>query len=324
MASKKDVSTKNAEVWCLAYYAKYLKEKGYNITGYYECRYEDECHCAHTQREIKIKPHISKWANCAKNTIDLLKIMENVITSIQSSSDYVINPKYRSMIQNVEKLRFDELLHFWFDITCYHRRIAKSDKINYKKFSRSSTPVPVEGFQFKDNIPLFKLDPEIEEDVWALQRTLRLCKKNDNTNPGNPISVKDLCCGDINCKEGVHSLQDLVCVDDMIDGKCKCPTFEQNEETKQSYIKEGQVFLEIMNRPGVNKKEKDDAIIEYNKIVFKYKKIEKYTKLIHLTEQGLIPLCERIKAKQETAPKTVEEVLQKEKKVEKIARKKYV
>lgn len=323
MSSKKDVQSKNAEVWCLAYYAKHLRQLGYNITGYYECRYGDECRGAHSQKEIKVKPHISKWAKEQKDKVDLLKIMEAVMTSIKSSSDYVLNPKYRSMIMNIDKLRFDELLNFWFDITCYHRRIAKSDKINYKKFSRSNTPVPVEGFQFKDDIPLFKLDPEIEDDVWALQRTLRLCKKNENTFPHVPISVKEICCGDINCKEGVHSLEHLVCVDNMIDGKCKCLTIEENEAKKKSYIAEGQVFLDIINKPDIDIKAKTEATIEYNKIVSKYKRIETYTKLIHLTEQGLIPLCERIKAKEATAPRTVDEVMSEVKVVRKIVKKQY-
>jgi hypothetical protein len=322
MSSKKDVQPK--EVWCLAYYAKHLRQEGYDVKGYYECRYEDGCYCAHTQKDIKIKPHISKWAKESKDKIDLLKIMEKIITIIKKSSEDVVNPKYRSMIMNIEKLRFDELLHVWFDITCYHRRIAKSDKINYKKFSRSSTPISIEGFQFKDDIPLFKLD-EIEDDVWALQRTLRLCKKNEETIPGVPIYIKELCCGDINCKEGVHALEHLVCVDNMIDGKCKCPTFEQNETMKKSYIAQGQVFLEIINCPGVEKKERADAVIEYNKIVSKYKKIEKYTKMIHLTEQGLIPLCERIKAKAKEGSDilTVDEVISNVKSVEKIKRKEY-
>jgi hypothetical protein len=300
-----------------------LRQDGYDGRGYYECRYGDDCHCAHTQKEIKIKPHISKWAKDSKDKIDLLQIMEKVTTIIKSSSDYVINPKYRSMIMNIEKLRFDELLHFWFDITCYHRRIAKSDKINYKKFSRSSTPVPVEGFQFKDDIPLFKLDPDMEETVWALQRTLRLCKKNEETLPNVPISVKELCCGDINCKEGVHALEHLVCIDNMIDGKCKCPTFEENEAQKKSYIAQGQALMEIINNINVDKKKKDETVIEYNKIVAKYKKIEVYTKLIHMTESGLIPLCERIKDKAVIAPKTVDDVLKEVKVVKRIVKKQY-
>jgi hypothetical protein len=322
MSFKKDVHSKNVEVWCLAYYAKHLRQDGYDVRGYYECRYGDDCHCAHTQKDIKIKSHISKWAKESKEKIDLLKIMDKVTVIIKSSSDYVINPKYRSMIMNIEKLRFDELLHFWFDITCYHRRIAKSDKINYKKFTRVSTPVPVEGFQFKDDIPLFKLG-EMEDDVWALQRTLRLCKKNENTIPGIPISVKELCCGDINCKEGVHSLEHLVCIDNMIDGKCKCPTFEENETQKKSYIAQGQALMEIINNIDVDKKKKDETAIEYNKIVSKYKKIEEYTKLIHMTESGLIPLCDRIKEKAVIALPTVDDILKEVKPVKKFSKKEY-
>jgi hypothetical protein len=308
MASMKD-TTINKDVWCIPTYATLLKKKGYKISNVGYCRYGDNCRGAHNHKEIKKRHDITKWETRDKSNINLSYIQDNVIETIKSSYEYVINPKYRSQIQNIDSLRFDNLLHFWFDITCYHRRIFKSDKIVFKKqwTDKQSKPPALEGFHFKDDVPQFKLNSNIEDDVWLLERTLRMCEKHDKLCPIDEISIKDLCCGDINCKEGVHNVEDLVCIDNMLYGECKCPTFEQNEQLKQDYIKQG-MLIKTKNNNNLTIEEQTDLTHQYNQIVKKYKKIEKYVRLVHLTEMGIIPLSVRLTEKELTAPKTADNI----------------
>ncbi len=306
MASTQDTIIKK-EVWCIPTFAKLLNKRGYKITNVGYCRFGDNCRGAHNEKEITERSDITKWKKRDKSNIDLLAIQDCIIETIKSSLEYVINPKYRSQIQQIDSLPFNQLLHFWYEITCYHRRIFKADKMVYKRHwtDKQSKPPAIEGYHYKDDVPQFKLPDTIEDDVWCLERTLHLCEKNENVWPNEEISIKEICCGDINCKEGVHSRADLVCVDNMLYGECKCPTMEENELQKKEYIRQGDI-INKQNTPDLPIQKRNELILQYNAIAKKYKKIEVYVKLIHMTEMGLIPLSIRKAEREKTAPKVVD------------------
>ncbi len=271
--------------WCIPYLAKYLNnELNYNIKGFLECRYGDTCRQAHCKSEVIEMDHIKAWRNRDKSSVNLLAIKKNIIQIIITSKDSVIDTKYRSQIINVETMQFDELLHFWFDITCFHRRLAK-ELPSKEHWTNRNKPNPVGGYFFKHEVPKFYLDNE--EDVWSLQRTLRMCEKYLNLSPEKSISIKDICCGDINCKEGVHAHSELVCIDNLLTGKCDCLSEEEIERTQSSLIEASEVIQEQLDDPKTNKKLKAGLISQYNEIVTKYNTL--YRKK-HLTEQGLVPL----------------------------------
>jgi hypothetical protein len=275
--------------WCIPYLARYLNEElNYNIVGNFECRYKDTCRQAHAKSDIIEMDHIKAWRNRDKSTVDLLAIKKNIIQTIMTSKDSVIDTKFRSQLVNIESMRFDELLHFWFEITCFHRRLAK-ELPSKEHWANRNKPNPVGGFFFKNDVPKFYLDNE--EDVWSLQRTLRMCEKHSNLSHDKIISLKDVCCGDINCKEGVHTLSDLVCIDNLLTGKCECLSEEDIEHQKTSLMEESEVIQEQINNPKTNKKLKSNLINQYNEIVNKYNML--FSKK-HLTDQGLIPLTVRI------------------------------
>jgi hypothetical protein len=286
--------------WCIPYFARYLNEElNYNITGHFECRYKDTCRQAHAKSEIVEMDHIKAWRNRDKSTVDLLAIKKNIIQTIMTSKDSIIDTKYRSQLHNIESMSFDELLHFWFDITCFHRRLAK-ELPSKEHWTNRNKPNPVGGFFFKNDVPKFFLDNE--EDVWSLQRTLRMCEKHVHLSPDKLISIKDICCGDINCKEGVHSLYDLVCIDNLLTGTCKCLSEEEIEGKKSILTEESDIIQEQLDDPKTNKKLKNSLIKQYNDIVNKYNTLIRKK---HLTDQGLIPLMVRIEKEKASSVATV-------------------
>jgi hypothetical protein len=116
-----------------------------------------------------------------------------------------------------------------------------------------------------------------------------------NNFPNKKIYIKDICCGDINCKEGLHDITRLVCIDNMLTGKCDCLSDEQNEQKKLELISEINKIQEIISnkdyKVSISKDKKSELIKKYNELVVEYNSINKK---IHLTNQGLIPLSIRI------------------------------
>jgi hypothetical protein len=311
-------------IWCRTYCGMSLNIQGYKIDQIFPCKYGSTCRGAHTKDEIVIKDEIKHWRKCDKSHLNLLSIYDNIIQAIESSKDMVISQKYRAQILNINKMRFDELLMFWFDITCYHRRISKELPTKKSWQNPKSKPQPMEGYNFKDDVPTFYL--ENEEDVWSLERTIHMCEKHLGVLTNPRTSVKNICIGDVNCKEGIHNREELVCIDNMLNGNCSCElkeTFNEKKIKLTTEIKEIEKKLNpSTDEDGfsvfITKKVKDELIQK-----LKEKKIESTNlfRLVHLTEFGLIPLSERQKEREKTQPVAVENIQVVETK--KVMKKKY-
>ncbi len=290
--------------WCIPYLARHLNELNFNITGHFECRYGSTCRQAHSKSEIVEMDHIKSWRNRDKSNVDLFAIKKNIIQVLVTSKDAVNDTKYRSGITNAESMSFDELLNFWFEITCFHRRLSK-DLHSKEHYTNRNKPNPIGGYFFKHEVPKFYL--ENEEDVWSLQRTLRMCEKNASLSPDKPVSLKEICCGDINCKEGVHSPSELVCIDNLLTGKCDCLSDDEIEEKKSKLMEEGDELQEQIQSIKVSKKteaHRTSLVSQYNQIVTNFNML---CRKKHLTEQGLVPLMVRID-REKSSPITVLDV----------------
>lgn len=320
MAASASVET-NKTTWCRAYYGQYLNKLGYNIIDIFPCRYGAECRGVHDISELVVKPHIHKWMRQSMARINIMNIMNNIMDVIEKSKDMVTSTKYRGIIQTTPRMRFDELLTFWYDITCYHRRIAKDLHTMRSWANPKSKPPPTEGFFFKEEVPCFYL--ENEDDVWALERTLHMCPMYMALSTST-TSVKNLCCGDVNCKDGVHSTDNLVCIDNMLTGTCKCMTKTQIDMMKQQLSDEIASLYKQMetsvDEDGftfvLSKKVKHDM---NQKIQSKVTEINSLHCKLHLTEKGLVPLSILIEEHMKTVPKETVEI----KEVKKIVKKKY-
>ena len=278
-------------IWCRSYYGIELNKQGYKILDIYPCKFGDKCRSAHSSDELIVKDHIEKWRDMDKAHINILKIYENVIDVMEKSKDKIINQKYISMMINIYKMRFDEIMAFWYDLACYHRSIANDLPSRKSWQDPRNKPQPIGGFNFQDDVPLFLL--ENDDDIWALQRTLRMCNKFISLDKSIKISVKDVCCGDVNCKEGVHDENDLVCIDNMLNGTCSCIGKEEYEEKKQKLIDEINKYniTENVNdgfTVKLSKKQKE----EYSSLLrIKYNELNSLKRKVHLTEYNMVPMC---------------------------------
>ncbi len=234
MTNKQD-NTNIKITWCRSHYGKYLIDNKYSIRDVHPCRYGEECRGAHTISELREKDNIVKWRKMNKNHINILKIKHNIISVIISSQEQVKNMKFRCDIKNINDLDFPNLLKFWYDITSYHRKISK--QLPPKKYLNNYNKDEIDGFTFKEEVPQFHL--KNEDYVWAIERTFHFCPKYKylTNNKNKSQSIRHICCGGINCKNGIHDIKHLACIEDLMTGKCSCLSekeyenvIEQNEK----------------------------------------------------------------------------------------------
>ena len=160
-----DYSVGNKSSFCRVIYGKYLNSIGYKITHiHHDCKYGNSCRGCHNPSEFRLLPHITKWEKKNKASINLLEMRESIKNALMEESSKVKNTKYKSSILHAGSLPFNELLHYWFDITCYHRKIAKTLR----------TQNPCEGYSNPKDVPKFYL--ENEDDVWSLERVIHYCQ----------------------------------------------------------------------------------------------------------------------------------------------------
>ncbi len=312
-----DFNAGNKSSFCRVVYSKHLNTIGYKITNiHHECRYGSTCRGCHNPSEFKQLSHITKWEKKNKASINLLEISDSIKNSFMEEAEKIKNPKYKSSIIHASTLSFDKLLHYWFDITCYHRKIAKTLKY------QSSC----DGYTNIKDIPRFYL--ENEDDVWALERVIHYCNdyKTMIDNRGKPFIVKQVCVGHKNCKNGVHDYKDLVCIDDLIHGKCSCEQYNYDER-RESILKD----IEEQKKKLVGGVDEDGFVTTITKpmraqINEEIVKLQSHLSslrpiMIHYTEQGIIPLAQRIKEREESKPKDIDVVEIKTKTVRRVKKK---
>ena len=126
---------------------------------------------------------------------------------------------------------------------------------------------------------------EEEDLMWALNKYSRYCSRHKrvltNLRSRVKFSLNECCGGDINCKFGAHYDNENVCIDDLINGDCKC----SNKNIK--------IEIENINRK-INECKKDDPKkFDFIKKLKELEEINLNTK-IHLTTWGLKPFSIQI------------------------------
>jgi len=299
----------NKTIWCRSYYGMELNKQGYKISDIYPCKFGETCRGAHTSDEVIEKQCIKKWKKCDKSHIDILDLMEKVITILEKNKELVQNTKYRCKLLTINKMRIDELFIFWYDIFYYHHRIAKELPSKKAWTNHKSKPQPIEGYNFKDDVPSFYIE---NDDLWSIERMLHLCDKFKSLDKSTKMSVKNICIGDINCKEGAHNVNDLICIDNLMNGSCSCVSIDNYNSSKMKIMKE----IELINNQ-LNPEEEDGFIINITKkkkdelnslLLVKNKELNSLTRMVHLTDNGFIPLSVRILNKIQNNPTKPEEI----------------
>ena len=316
--------------WCRYVKATELNQQGVRIGGIRMCQYgEKNCRGAHRIHQMSTPQYITDWNTMDKSNINILSIRDNIIETITRGKDTVVNPKYSSVIHTITKMNLDDLMIFWYDITCFHRKIAK-ELPNKRGFKGSVQPDIVHGYRYREDVPQFKLNDE--DIVWALERTLHCCTAHRATMDRSMVHpFFSICCGgDKSCKFGEHSRIAVACIESLVTGSCHCLSIEQIESEKtriatllNSYDKQ---LVDSVDADGfqvkLSKKVRDSIMMEKQKLE---SILPTLVRGRHYCDEGLISLAQRIAEAEETkkVAKVVDVEKMEVKSVVKVVKKKY-
>ena len=228
------------------------------------CKFGEDCRGAHSEENIVLYPGNKLFNELDKSIYNFLLLFGEIKKTIISDKYKIKLERHVNTIDNIDKLNNIELLQFWRELACYYRKISKTDKA----------------------IPQFDLK-EYEDVAWAFERKTKLCKTFlEENNKGN-INKDKICCGSYNCKEGVHNINELICIDDFIGNKCDClskiDSQKREIELLEEYNKKARELLQNSNYSikTILKKELDIMNIEINNV---------RNRKEHFTEYGMIPI----------------------------------
>lgn len=239
------------------------------LTGKYNiCKFGDCCRGAHSEENIVLYPGNKLFKELDKSTYNFSLLFEKIKETIIQEKFKVKLEKHINMIDNINKLNNIELLQFWRELACYYRKISKTDKA----------------------IPQFDLK-EHENIAWAFERKTKLCKtffEENNKENIDEIDKDKICCGSYNCKEGVHSINELICIDDFLGNDCKtCLSKIDLQKCEIALLEEyNKKARELLQNPNYSikinlKKELDIMNIKINNT---------RNRKEHFTEYGMIPI----------------------------------
>lgn len=243
------------------------------------CKFGSNCRGAHSEDELIMLPNIKEFEKKPKNELDLVSIYQTILLALNRDKNRVRKEDFKNEIEQVlqdskkETPDFIYTLQTWRIITSYHRKIIKLMKQG--KYTENE-------FSSIDQIPQFIISNE--EDAWCIERLTKLCPIHqemlNSIKNNKKISVRDLCCASINCKEGGHYLDEIYCNDDINYGECGCldkNTFNSQKQDLENKIKYYQ------NKLGKSKNKKNFE----NKIKFLNQQYVSLMRKKHLTEEGL-------------------------------------
>jgi len=125
------------------------------------------------------------------------------------------------------------------------------------------------------------LPEEFQEFAVAFERITHFCpdqiKFNNAIRNKTTIEISDLCLGTgINCRDGVNKTSELLCIRDFLTGKCDCI----NKKEYNTELTKLQSQLETLK-----------SAVKPNQSVItkKMQEINDYQRMIHYTDNGMIP-----------------------------------
>lgn len=209
-------------LWCSYQYSEnMIKSLGYNPfreNHIHMCKYGNSCRGAHNVSEIKQSPEVVRFNSYNKSRIDWVKIYLDIISVIKKD---VPKMKCPEEIPELNAENFITVLQLWKQLASEHRRIRKDEQL----FASS-------GYDYIEDVPQFKLSENYEDIVWPFERMTHLCPIYTNMMSSiemrKRISIRDICIAPgINCKSGSHKMNEMLCIDNFMTGKCKCQTEEE-------------------------------------------------------------------------------------------------
>ena len=207
-----------------------------------------ECRGAHDLHDLKALPHIVKFDALNKATYNWVRLFVAIKKTISDNAPNVKNADYSLRISNLSENNFFEAIQLWRELACFHRKLAKE----LPRKSIGSCPTHESGYKYSEDVPKFILSESLEDTAWAFERHTRRCYIQEafenKISRKMQITVWDLCLGTgLNCKEGIHSRNEKICLADFMTGACSCITSEQIELdviAKQQQVSDSTTRLE--------------------------------------------------------------------------------
>ncbi len=316
-------STQN--LWCRDTYWQYIVDTlGFNpfkeTNGCHlrSCNHSaQDCRGAHTQETIKPLAHISKYNHLDKAKIEWVKLYNCVIETLTRDIPKVHNKDHLEYLKSISSMDFITLIQLWRNMACHYNKLAK--ELPDKKYVQGPITKHSSGFTFSDEVPKFRISDGLEDTAWGFERLTRWCpiqlKFNRDISENKKITVWDLCLATgLNCKEGIHTISEMICTDDFLTGTCSCPT-KQDIETQETQLQLKLIELstrlikivdeekskaqettdddwgKVKTKRGKQKAQVDPKVEINNEIIAIEKQIEKLVKSrsIHYTDIGMIP-----------------------------------
>lgn len=275
-----------------------------------------ECRGAHTIEELKPFKYIQDFKQLNKATYNWPQLFTEIKSVLQKELPKIKLDKHKQMLSNLSTMSFFEVIHIWKELACYNRKIAK--ELSSCKFNGTSPSIDTDGFTNSEDVPTFNIHPKHEDIAWSFERTTKWCQQNQkfkqNIKNKQYMTIWDICLATgLNCKDGVHEINEKLCEEDFLTGKCSCQTLDQisvkreqlkakiqdayakiKEITEESRKNEDFIddFIQIMNRKNKQQKIKIDPKVELNSQIFKYKKeLDEIlnNRYIHYSDFGMVP-----------------------------------
>jgi hypothetical protein len=324
-AKKSGPSNPEKNLWCREVYWKVIEGNlGYrpfketNGCHLRNCNREAcECRGAHTIDELKPFKHIQDFNRLDKATYNWAALHDAIITCLQTNGTKVKSEEHKRILSGISSMNFFEAIRTWREMACHYRKIAK--ELPSQKVAKNLTPGS-SGFAYSEDVPGFYLVSSFEDTAWSFERLTRWCPEHQKFKRAiqskQPITIWDICLATgLNCKEGIHEINEKICEEDFLTGKCSCQTLEhisinQNEiQTKileasnkiQDIIKEEAElnaeiledgFVQAKSRKGKKQALKTDPKVELAQQISKLKKeLEQLltSRPIHYSEFGMVP-----------------------------------
>ncbi len=254
-------STQN--LWCRDTYWQYIVDSlGFNpfkeTNGCHlrSCNHNaEDCRGAHTLESVKPLPHIVKFNKLDKAKFDWVKLYNCVKQTLTQDIPKVHSKEHLEYLGKLSSMNFIELIQLWRNMACYYNKLAK--ELPERKHVEGSINKHSSGFTFNDEVPKFRVSDGLEDTAWAFERLTRWCptqiKFNKDIRENKKVTVWDLCLATgINCKEGIHTISEMICIDNFLTGKCTCLSVQDLEvkecQLQQELIELSTKLVEIVDK----------------------------------------------------------------------------
>jgi len=274
----------------------------------------ETCRGAHCQGDVKPFPHIVKFDALNKATYTWPKLFAALKKIIAENTPAIKNADFLARATQLPEDGFFETIQLWRELACFHRKLAK--ELPMKEHGSATTHAS--GYKYSNDVPTFKLSEAMEDTAWAFEKHTRRCyiqaAFEDKLQRKAPITPWDICLGDVNCKEGIHTRNEKICQADFMTGACSCLTtaqLEAEELVKQQQVIELSTHLlqfheettapqKVQDEWATVRKGKPKAIdIRKKQMLQDIAQIQKEIadlqifRMIHYSEQGMIPFVEQ-------------------------------